>query len=107
MGSSLALNRGLLLKCEVCMGMCVCEHVYACVISLTLGVREVVVPSLYLRNDFSDPEQRSPTSVSFFLHPIVLDGNFRNAGYHRKIWVNKSFNCLIFKFGKILALTLS
>lgn len=29
MGASLALNRGLLLKCEVCMGMCVCEHVYA------------------------------------------------------------------------------
>lgn len=65
---------------EVCVCECVCEHVYACVISLTLGVRGVVAPNLYLRNDFSDPEQRSPTSVSFFLHPVVLDGNFRDAG---------------------------
>lgn len=60
-------------------------------------MREVVAPSLYQRNDFSDPERRCPTSVFFLLHRPGLDGTFRGAGEQRwaqnqKSWTNKSLN---------------
>lgn len=56
-----------------------------------------MAPSLYQRNDFSDPERRCPASVFFLLHRPGPDSTFRGAGeqhwaQNQKSWTNKSLN---------------
>lgn len=59
--------------------MCECVRVCVCVHMCALFGDRVMAPSLYQRNDFLDPGQRPPTSVSFILHHAVPDGTFGNA----------------------------